>query len=425
MREKAHSPEAEARPAHDPYAAFAHRNYRFYLFGSLVSVAGRQMLAVAVGWEIFQRTRSPAALGLVGLAQALPVILMAIPAGHVADRLPRKMVLMVTQLLSALGSLGLAAISWKQAPVGWVFALLFATAVARTFNWAARGSFMPNLVPKEVFPNAVAWNSNAFQVASVIGPAAGGFLVAKLGFAPVYMLDALCAFSFFALLAPVTAGRAVVHTGPQGIKQLFSGIAFVWRTKIVLATITLDLFAVLLGGATALLPIYADGILRCGPVGLGWLRAAPSVGAVVMGMLVAHLPPMQRAGRTLLLAVAGFGAATIVFGLSTSFWLSMGMLFLTGAFDNISVVVRHTLVQLLTPDRMRGRVSAVNNVFIGSSNELGAFESGITAAWFGPVISVAGGGVGTIVVVLAATWLWPGLAKLGSFDSVSPVAAQD
>jgi hypothetical protein len=205
-----------------------------------------------------------------------------------------------------------------------------------------------------------------------------------------------------------------------GLRELFSGIRFVRSTEMILATITLDLFAVLLGGATALLPIFASEILHCGPIGLGWLRAAPALGSVAMGLAIAHMPPMQQAGKTLIRAVAGFGAATIVFGLSKSFWLSMSMLFLTGAFDNVSVVVRHTLVQLLTPDAMRGRVSAVNNVFIGSSNELGAFESGMTAAWFSPVISVVGGGVGTILVVAVAAMIWPSLWKLGSFSSMKP-----
>ena len=414
--------ESELRENHDPYAAFRFNAYLYYAAGNLISVTGRAMLAVAVGWEIFQRTRSAMALGMVGLVQALPVILFAIPAGHVADRFSRKKVLMVTQLFSALGSVGLVIVSKDRAPVAWMFVLLFATACARTFNWAARGSFLPNLVPGRAFPNAVAWNSNAFQIGSVVGPAVGGFLVAWFGFPPVYGFDAFCGFAFFLLLIPITAGQPPSRPATNGIHELFSGIHFVWKTKIILATITLDLFAVLLGGATALLPVFAADILHCGSIGLGWLRAAPSIGAVIMGLVIAHLPPMRSAGKTLLWAVAGFGVATVVFGLSKSFWLSMAMLFLTGAFDNVSVVVRHTLVQLLTPDVMRGRVSAVNNVFIGSSNELGAFESGVTAAWFGPVISVVAGGVGTVLVVLAAMRLWPALGGLGSFAAVKPAA---
>jgi len=412
--------ESELRGNHDPYAAFRFNPYRYYAAGNLISVTGRAMLSVAVGWEIFLRTRSVMALGMVGLIQALPVILFAIPAGHLADRVSRRKVLLVTQLFSALGSLGLVAVSIARAPVAWMFVLLFATACTRTFNWAARGSFMPNLVPGHAFPNAVAWNSTSFQIGSVVGPAAGGFLVAWFGFPLVYGFDAFCGLAFFLLLIPIAEGRSFPRPAAGGLRELFSGIRFVWKTKIILATITLDLFAVLLGGATALLPVFAADILHCGSIGLGWLRAAPALGAVVMGLAIAHLRPMRRAGTTLLWAVAAFGVATVVFGFSRSFWLSMGMLFLTGIFDTVSVVVRHTLVQLLTPDPMRGRVSAVNNVFIGSSNELGAFESGVTAAWFGPVISVVAGGVGTVLVVLAAIRLWPGLTRLGSFATVKP-----
>jgi len=411
--------DAEMHDGHDPYAAFRFKAYRFYAAGNLISVMGREMLAVAVGWEIFKRTHSATALGLIGLAQALPIILLAIPAGHVADRFSRRSILMITQLLTSLGSIGLAVISLMQARVEWMFALLFVTGCGRTFNWAARASFLPNLVPSSVFPNAVAWNSNAFQIGSVVGPAIGGFVVAMLGFPVVYCFDAVCAFLFFLFLGWIAMKQEAVRAPTSGgLRDLFSGIRFVWSTEIILATITLDLFAVLLGGATALLPVFASDILHCGAIGLGWLRAAPAVGSVAMGLVIAHLPPMRKAGKTLVFAVAGFGLATIIFGFSKWFWLSLGMLFLTGAFDNVSVVVRHTLIQLLTPNEMRGRVSAVNNVFIGSSNDLGAFESGITAAWFGPVISVVGGGVGTILVVMAAAMFWPSLMRLGAFSSM-------
>ena len=417
--------DTELRGSHDPYAAFRFSAYRCYIAGNLISVIGRTMLEVAVGWEIFQRTHSAMALGLVGFVQALPVILLAIPAGHVADRFPRKKIIMVTQVLSALGSILLAAISLSNGRVAWMFVVLLVTACARTFNWSARGAILPNLLPPAAFPNAVTWNSNVFQISSVAGPALGGFFVAWFGFPLVYGLDALCGLAFFALLIPISVrSQQPVAACAGGFRELFTGIRFVWKTKIILATITLDLFAVLLGGATALLPLFASEILQCGSIGMGWLRAAPALGSVVMGLIVAHMPPMTRAGKTLLWAVAGYGVATIVFGISKSYWLSMTMLFLTGAFDNISVVVRHTLVQLLTPDVMRGRVSAVNNVFIGSSNELGAFESGLTAAWFGPVISVVAGGVGTILVVLAAIRLWPALSVLGSFASVKPAPVE-
>lgn len=440
-------------PAHDPYAAFRFSAYRNYWIGGFVSVIGRQMVAVAIGYEIFQRTHSATALGLVGLAGALPVILLSLPAGQVADRFNRKRILIATQLLLVCSSAALAALSlWHDkvppiAPLLWlnrgllaftalfretsgvtfdpavplVYLLLLLNGVARAFGWAARSPFVTNLIPRHALANAVTWGSTNFEVGSMIGPAVAGLLILVAGFPTVYALDALCGLTFIGFLWPiryVQEHHAVKH---HLLRELFSGIEFVWNKKVILATITLDLFAVLLGGATALLPIFADEILHVGPTGLGWLRAAPSFGALTMAILLAHSPPMRRAGITLLCAVAGYGAATVVFGLSKSFWLSLLMLGLTGALDNISVVVRHTLVQLLTPDPMRGRVSAVNNIFIGSSNELGAFESGVTAALFGPVVSVVAGGIGTILVVLAATAKWPALRRIGALHTAGAV----
>ena len=440
-------------PAHDPYAAFRFSSYRNYWIGGFISVIGRQMVAVAVGYEIFQRTRSATALGLVGLAGALPVILLSLPAGQVADRFNRKRILIATQFLLVFSSAALAALSmWHDkvpalAPLVWanrglatitaffgeksgvsfdpavpvVYLLLLLNGVARAFGWAARSPFVTNLIPRPVLANAVTWGSTNFEVGSMIGPAVGGLLIAATGFPAVYALDALCGLTFIAFLLPIryVQERHAVHH--HLLRELFSGIEFVWKKKVILATITLDLFAVLLGGATALLPMFADQILHVGPAGLGWLRAAPSFGALSMALFLAHSRPMRRAGLTLLCAVAGYGAATIVFGLSKSFWLSLLMLALTGALDNISVVVRHTLEQLLTPDPMRGRVSAVNNIFIGSSNELGAFESGVTAALFGPVISVVAGGIGTILVVLAAAARWPALRRIGPLHTAGAV----
>lgn len=378
------------------------------------------MLSVTVGWEVYRRTGSAFALGLIGLAAALPVIALAIPAGHLADRLPRRTILMASQLISASCSGALAWVSFSAADVRWIFLLLFLTGTARTFGWAARGAFMANLVPPSHFNNAVTWNSSAFELSCVAGPALAGVLLIHHPYWHIYALDAVCALAFFLFLFPTPSTRQRAEVAPAGFGGLFDGLRFVWRTKIVLATITLDLFAVLFGGATALLPIFADRILHVGPVGLGWLRAAPSIGAICMAMTLAHRRPMQRPGITLLFAVTGFGLVTVVFGLSHSFPLSLAMLILAGACDNISVVVRHTLVQLLTPDSMRGRVSAVNNVFIGTSNEIGAFESGVTAAWFTPVISVVGGGVATILTVLLVAVIWREVLKLGPFASLKP-----
>lgn len=412
-----------------PYAAFRSSGYRFFLAGNFLSVTGRQMLSVTIGWEIYRRTGSAFALGLIGLAGALPVIALAIPAGHVADRFSRRAVVIASQIVSACTSGTLAWVSYSGASVHWIYLLLVLAGTARTFGWAARNPLMVSLVPSEHYSNAVTWNSSAFSVSSVMGPAIAGLLLVHHPYWIIYALDAGCALAFFLFLLPARGSgvaKGVEKGGersgqrPTGFDGLFDGLRFVWRTKIVLATITLDLFAVLFGGATALLPIYADRILHVGPAGLGWLRSAPSIGAIVMAMSLAHRPPMRRPGLTLLFAVVGFGLVTMVFGLSSSFPLSLAMLAIAGACDNISVVVRHTLVQLLTPDSMRGRVSAVNNVFIGTSNEIGAFESGVTAAWFGPIISVVGGGAATILTVFLVAIVWKEVLKLGPFSTLDP-----
>jgi MFS family permease len=306
---------------------------------------------------------------------------------------------------------------FDDASVPLIYLILFIGASARTFSWAARSSFFPTLVPRDAFANAVTWNNSIFQIGSVVGPAFSGFLVAYVGFPFVYLLDALCAFVFFLLILLIRRSTQKRDKSDASTwKSLMAGLRFVFSRNVILATITLDLFAVLLGGATALMPIFADQILHCGPVGLGWMRAMPAIGAFVMAMLIAHLPPMKHAGKALLWCVTGFGAATIVFGLSKVFWLSLGVLFLIGAFDSVSVIIRGSIVQLVTPDEMRGRVSSVNNIFIGTSNEFGALESGLTAALFGPVISVVAGGIGTILVVLGVGMRWPETRKIGALD---------
>ncbi|HEY2341830.1 MAG TPA: MFS transporter [Chthoniobacteraceae bacterium] len=432
---------------HDAYLAFRSRAYRFYSVGNFISVIGRQMLGVALSYEVFRRTQSATALGLIGLAGALPIVFLALPAGQIADRFNRRRIIILTQALGALTSIGLMLVSiwadsipawpalkWSASGLAWLaarfhesgarvhfgpetplmFGLLLLNGIARTFGWAARSPFMANLVPRNALANAVTWGSSLFEIGSIAGPALGGFVIALSGFPAVYGLDAVCSVAFIAFLLPIQAKQEAFTPEGHPVRELFSGLRFVVRTKVILATITLDLFAVLLGGATALLPMYADQILHVGPLGLGWLRGAQSIGAVAMAVSIAHLPPMRRAGWTMLIAVSGFGAATIIFGLSKWFWLSFLALAAAGAFDNISVVVRHTLVQILTPDAMRGRVAAVNNIFIGSSNELGAFESGITAALWGPIISVVAGGIGTIFVVIATALRWPEVRTIGA-----------
>src|SRR5438876_7217349 len=438
-------------PRHDPYAAFRSCGFRFFTTGNLLSILGRQMLAVAVEWEIYRRTHSATALGLVGLVLAVPVVALSLPAGHLADRFSRKHIILVSQVFSALTSVGLALVSWQHlaipqlailrhgngvlsaiaavferhhpafhfddASIPIIYGLLFIYGTARTFGWAARSSFFPTLISRDAFANAVTWNNSMFQIGSVVGPAISGLLVAYLGFPFVYALDALCASAFFLLVLPIRRSTQVRdRTEASTWKSLIAGVRFVFRRKVILATITLDLFAVLLGCATALMPIFAAQLRHRGLVAVGWMRAAPAVGAFAMALVVAHLPPMKQTGKTLLWCVSGFGIATILFGLSKVLWLSLGLLFLIGAFDSVSVIIRGSIVQLVTPDEMRGRVSSVNNIFIGTSNEFGALESGLTAALFGPVISVVAGGVGTILVVLAVTLRWPQTRKIGALD---------
>ncbi len=412
--------------AHDAYAALRHRDYRCLLAGGVLASIAVEMQAVAVGWELYRRTDSAWNLGLTGLAQFLPVLVLALPAGHAADRYSRKHLFQLALTLQMLASLGLTWVSVVQGPVNLVFLLLLLSGIGRAFGGPARASLLPQIVPLETLPNAVTWNSTGWQIANVSGPALGGLVVAATdGAAWAYLLAALCAGVCILLLAPIRPRYGILpgKTGlrlsrGQGLAGLFGGIRFVWQTKLLLAAITLDLFAVLLGGATALLPIFARDILQVGAIGLGWLRAAPALGALLMAVYLAHRPPLHRPGIALLLAVAGFGAATIVFGLSRDFVLSFVMLALTGALDNVSVVVRGTLMQVLTPDEMRGRVAAVNTVFISSSNELGGFESGATAALFGAVGSVVFGGAGTIVVVLLVMWRWPQLLRLEPLHSL-------
>ena len=419
--EEAAEPETEiasaAAPVHDPYAVLRVRNFQLYLAGNALAIFGMQMQTVAVGWEIYERTGDPLDLGLVGLVQFLPVAALTLPAGHVADLLNRKWVIMASMFLLACCSLGLAWISARQGPVFWMFVCLLAGGVARAFLQPAKSSFLPQIVPRERFATAVTWNMGAFQLASIAGPAAGGFLIAWLNRATgVYLLDAAAALAFFAMLALIDVPPHAPERESVRWRTLLVGAKFVWSNKVILGAMTLDMFAVLLGGAVALLPAYSHDILKVDATGLGWMQAAPAIGALLTSFVIAHRPPIERAGPTLLWMVAGFGAATIVFGVSTSFALSLAMLFLTGAFDMVSVVIRHTLVQLLTPDEMRGRVSAVNGMFIGASNELGRFESGAVAAWLGTEFSVVSGGIGTLAVVVAVAALWPQLARYGRLD---------
>jgi MFS family permease len=445
------SAEPPVEVAHDPYAALRHADCRFFLGGRVISVFGEQMLLnCGVGYELYRLTNSKVALGLVGLVLVVPVIGLALPAGHVADQYSRRRVVTTCQVFAAamafllawvaadglgdgphatLAVLGDAAArlsaafgeertDFSRPAVPATYLLLLGFATVRTFSNAARGAMLAQTVPLSAFPNAVGWNNTGFQLAAVTGPAVGGLALAHFGFPALCAATGVCSAIFAVMVSRVKGEAPPRKREPLSLSSMAAGARFLVSTRLLLATVTLDLFAVLLGGATALLPVFAER-LGCGPTGLGLLQASPALGAAAMAVVQSHRPPMRRAGVALLWAVAGFGAATIVFGLSDSFALSAAMLFLTGAFDNISVVVRDTLVQVLTPDELRGRVAAVNNVFIGASNQLGALESGLTAAAFGPVLSVVGGGFGTIAVVLLTAWIWPEVARLKRLDGLT------
>jgi MFS family permease len=468
---------------HDPYVALRYRDYRRYFTGNAASLLGTQMTTYAVGYELYKREaaidihNAALVLGLVGLVQVIPIILLALPAGHLVDRYSRKTLILIgtfVQILlwTAMGFSSHFAITWFGGPaatlstatapeaasaamaavhpslfadphVPILLLLLLVNGMCRSITQPAKQALMPMLVPPKHFANAITWNSSLFEISNVVGPMTGGFaLAALLGASPTARLIThgwafSCIYWANALLQLIQWVNVLridlVHTPPakrepMTMTSMLAGVHFVYNNKVILGAITLDMFAVLLGGATALLPVFAEQVLHVGPIGLAWLRAAPSFGALTTAMVLAHTPPMQKAGRNLLWAVAGFGASIILFGLSRTFWLSIVALIFTGVFDNISVVVRHTLVQLLTPNEMRGRVSAVNSVFISSSNELGEFESGTTAhiasnvlgfgALWGPMLAVAAGGFGTILVVIIVAIAWPQVRAVGRLTQV-------
>jgi len=405
-------------PTHDPYRVLRNRDLALYLTGRFVASFGQQMLSIAVGWELYHRTHSAMKLGFVGLTQMAPMILFTLPAGHVADNYNRKRIIVLMTLIIACASAGLTFISASGANIAWIYLCLFIAGTARTFLWPASSAFLPGLVPREHFSKAVTWSSGSFQISSVAGPAAAGELIALTGQpAVVYGLNAAASILCLLLIGLVRTQHKVMAKERMTFRNLLTGFQFVFSNRVIFGTISLDLFAVLLGGATSLLPIYSEDILHTGPKGLGYLQAALPLGSLLCALVLAHRPPLQKAGRTLLWAVAIFGLATIGFGLSRWFWLSCFLLFVAGFVDNVSVVVRHTLVQLLTPDEKRGRVSAVNSLFIGTSNEMGGFESAAVANWFGPVASVVSGGIGTILVVVAVALIWPEIRNYGRLDS--------
>lgn len=442
--------------ARDPYAALREPGYRRYLVGNFLANAGRQAVSIAATWQIYQWTHSATALGLVGLVNVVPLLLFVLPAGALADRLERRVIIMRCMAAAAFLSLLLALVShydhlvprlalleaanrtlhgvalfferhgdasalrFDNPALPIVYLLLFLHAIVRVIGAPARGSIVPLLVPTSALSNAVTWSSSTFELSTVVGPALGGLVVASLGYAWVYALDVFCAGSLVVSLLGVRLLRPPGAGSPSADAGALAGARFIWKRQPLLAAMTLDLFAVILGGAVTLLPIYADQILHVGPAGLGWLRAAPALGAICMAFYVAHRRPFARPGMVMLWSVVGFGAAMAVFGLSTWFWLSLAALFLSGVCDNVSVVVRHSVVQLLTPDSLRGRVTSVNQLFIGSSNEISSLRAGLTAALVGPVLATTLGGLGTIVVTAAVALAWPGLKHLPPLAHLTP-----
>src|ERR1700675_978117 len=398
--------------------AFTHPNFVSYTLARFFIVVALEMQSVAVGWQVYEITKRPLDLGYVGLAQFLPGFALFLFAGHAADLYDRRKLLMWCYGGFALCSALLLAISWR-APqsVHAIYFVLVLLGIFRCFNWPASRALLPQLVPEEHFSNAVAWTASTFQIASIAGPAIGGIAYALFrGPEGVYAIALAISILTTVLtlrIHPRTASleKEPAEKEPVTLRTVLAGFRFIWEKKLILGSISLDMFAVLLGGAVALLPVYARTILHTGPWGLGLLRSAPGVGAALMAIVVAHRPIRRRAGLTMLLSVAAFGVLTIIFGISHSLILSLIVLFLLGASDMVSVIIRATLVQVATPDEMRGRVNAVDMLFIGVSNELGEFESGVTAQWFGTVPAVVLGGVGTLLVIAAWAWLFPELRE--------------
>ena len=400
-------------------AAFTHPGFVLFEVARFLIVSAVEMQAVAVGWQVYEITKRPLDLGYVGLAQFLPGSLLFPLSGHAADRFERRSVLSACYAGYAVCFALLLVLSQRSgSSIVAIYVVLIMIGVVRSFNGPASRSILPQLVAEEHFANAVAWNATIFQAATILGPSFGGLVYAGFhGPSAVYVFAMVTAIG-----ATVTTFRIKPEVSPRqrepmSLKTLFAGLHFIWNKKLILGAISLDLFAVMLGGAVALLPVYAREILHTGPWGLGLLRTAPGVGAALMAIALAHWPLRGRSGVTLLWAVAGFGVFTIIFGLSRSLTLSLIALVLAGASDMISVIIRATLTLLATPDEMRGRVTAVDMIFIGTSNEFGQFESGVTAQWFGTVPAVVLGGVGTLVVIALWAWRFPELRQAGELHS--------
>jgi MFS family permease len=408
-------------------AAFTHPGFVLFQIARFLIVAAVEMQAVAVGWQVYEITKRPLDLGYVGLAQFLPGILLFPISGHTSDRFERNRVLSACYGGYAVCFALLLLLTQNGRPsMISVYLVLVLIGVVRSFNSTASRSILPQLVPAEHFPNAVAWNASIFQAATILGPSFGGIVYAAFrGPTAVYVIAMVTAIGATIASFRIKPEVKARPREPMTFKTVFAGLHYIGSKKLILGAISLDLFAVLLGGAVALLPVYAREILHTGPWGLGLLRTAPGAGAAVMAILLALRPLRGKSGPTLLWAVAGFGVFTIIFGVSRSLTLSLIALFLLGASDMISVIIRATLTQLATPDEMRGRVTAVDMIFIGASNEFGQFESGVTAQWFGTVPAVILGGVGTLVVVALWAWCFPDLRQAGELHSITTATVPD
>lgn len=405
----------------DPYAALRFREFNIFLLVRFAMVFAWTMQFVVIEWEVYSLTKDPLSLGIIGLMEVIPAVSMALFAGHVVDQREKRGLLIKCIFGFSVVSLGLFLLTWPRIVADLstsvilysVYFLVFLGGIVRAFLGPTIFSLFSLLVPKKIYPNAATWSSSVWQMGAVVGPAAGGFFIHWIGVH--WSMCFVFAFSLMALMLLLQIPKKPIlnpNIGEPIMKSLKEGIKFVKNTRVILGALTLDMFAVLFGGAVALLPIYAQDILKVGPEGFGILRAAPAVGALLIMFTSAHFPLNKNAGMKLLAAIFGFGVCIIVFGLSTWFWVSVIALFLSGVTDGISMIIRQTILQLRTPDAMRGRVASVNSMFVGSSNELGAFESGLTAKLMGTVTAVIFGGGMTILTVLGTGFFFPKLRKL-------------
>jgi MFS family permease len=411
--------------SHDSYAALRFREFNFFVAARFLLTVAIQIQSTVVGWQIYDLTKDALSLGLIGLAEAIPFMSVILYAGHLADLINRKKIIILSLMAYFSGALLLLLFTWN---LSWVieafgvapiYVVICLIGVARGFAGPSFSSMVVQLVPRELYANAVTWNSTVWQVAAVSGPALGGLLYGFAGITSAYLTVVVLIALSLSLITLIAARPVPQVEIRESLKtRLRNGISFVFNNQVLLSALSLDLFAVFFGGAVALLPIFASEVLGVGPEGLGLLRAAPALGSALMGLVLAHRPPLRNSGRKLLVYVAGFGVCIILFALSRNFYLSLMLLALSGALDSISVVIRGTILQLLTPDEMRGRVSAVNSIFVGSSNEIGSFESGVTARLLGLVPAVVFGGSMTVLVVAVTAWTAPRLRALHLKDLV-------